>query len=368
MKMTRRDFLFSAVLAGGALTLPGCPFQTGETEYDRVVHKIWRHTAGKPKSQSDLMRSLVRYATLAPSSHNTQCWKFRLGERSVTIIPDLERRCPAVDPDNHHVFVSLGCAAENLIQAALAMGYIGRVTFIGGASDAVEIGLEPTKKVSSAMFGAITTRQSTRAEFDGKPLSNAELRLLEKAGTGNRVQVLLLTEKHIMEKVLEYVIQGNSAQMRDPAFVTELKAWIRFNDVEAVRTGDGLFSRCSGNPTVPHWLGSRLFSMFFTEKAENEKYERHIRSSAGIAVFVSEASDKSSWVEAGRAFERFALQAAAMGVRTAFVNQPVEVSALRPHFARFLGISNGRPDLIVRFGRGPVMPQSLRRPVESVLV
>jgi hypothetical protein len=27
------------------------------------------------------------------------------------ILPDLSRRCPAVDPDDHHLFVSLGCAA-----------------------------------------------------------------------------------------------------------------------------------------------------------------------------------------------------------------------------------------------------------------
>jgi hypothetical protein len=27
-----------------------------------------------------------------------------------------------------------------------------------------------------------------------------------------------------------------------------------------------------------------------------------------------------------------------------------------------------RPDLVVRFGRGPLLPRSLRRPVEAVLV
>lgn len=37
-----------------------------------------------------------------------------------------------------------------------------------------------------------------------------------------------------------------------------LKTWIRFSDAEAVRTGDGLFSRCSGNPALPRWLGSPL--------------------------------------------------------------------------------------------------------------
>jgi hypothetical protein len=179
---------------------------------------------------------------------------------------------------------------------------------------------------------------------------------------------MLLTEKPAMEKVLEYVVQGNTAQMNDPAFVTELKAWIRFNDAEAVRTGDGLFTRSSGNPSVPRWLASPLFPAFFRADSENDKYAKHIRSSSGIAVFVSDANDKAHWIEAGRCYERFALQAAALGIRNAFLNQPVEVSMLRPQFASFLGLGERRPDLVVRFGRGPEMPRSLRRPLQSVLL
>ena len=95
---------------------------------------------------------------------------------------------------------------------------------------------------------------------------------------------------------------------------------------------------------------------------------QHVRSSAGIAVFVSEREDKNHWIEVGRAFQRFALQATTMDVRTAHINQPVEVASLRPQFAKSIGISTGRPDLVIRFGRGPEMPRSLRRPIEAVLL
>ena len=311
--------------------------------------------------------SLVRYATLAPSSHNTQCWKFALQERRISIVPDFSRRCPAVDPDHHHLFVSLGCAAENLIHAARAHALMGEATFEVAPTEAVHIALEPTKALASRLFAVIPQRQCTRREFDGQPLSNEDLKLLERAGTGNGVQ-LLLTDKAAMEKALEYVVQGNTAQMNDPAFTAELKAWLRFGDAEAVRTGDGLFSRSTGNPSVPRWLGSPLFSALFTTKGENDKYAKHIRSFAGIAVFVSDADNKAHWVEAGRCYERFALQATALGIRNAFLNQPVEVASVRPQFATHLGVGNRRPDLVVRFGRGPEMPRSLRRPVEAVIV
>lgn len=212
-------------------------------------------------------------------------------------------------------------------------------------------------------------RQSSRTEFDAQPVSGADLRVLERAGTGPGVQVILLSERAAMEKVLEHVVAANSAQMRDPAFVAELKRWIRFGAGEAVRSGDGLYSITSGNPSVPRWLGSALFGVLFTPASENAKYAKQIRSSAGIAVFISQpkGDPRATWVEVGRAYERFALQATAMGIRNAFVNQPVEVAGLRPGFADSLGVGDHRPDLVVRFGRGPEMPRSLRRPLESVL-
>ncbi|MDP2196202.1 MAG: Tat pathway signal protein [Rhodocyclaceae bacterium] len=336
--------------------------------YEAAVQDTWRHSKGEAGEKSALLRELVRYATLAPSSHNTQCWKFRIEEAAVSILPDLARRCPAVDPDDHHLFVSLGCAAENLIQAALAHGLMGHAGFDATGGNALRVSLERTRAVASNLFQAIPERQTTRGEYDGKPLSRQELELLEKAGSGNGVRLIFLTERAAMENVLEYVVQGNTTQMNDRAFVEELKTWIRFSGDEAVRTGDGLYSASSGNPSLPPWLGNLLFDFFFTPKNENDKYAKHVRSSAGIAVFVADQASPVRWLEVGRSYERFALQSAALGIRNAFLNQPVEVPALRPQFASFLGIGERRPDLVVRFGRGPKLPASLRRPLQAVLV
>jgi hypothetical protein len=370
--LTRKQFIRSGVaLAGAPLVLQGCSSLSGEDGYDAAVRRIWRPAQVATGDGQAIRSELVRYATLAPSSHNTQCWKFRVEQDAIAIVPDLSRRTPSVDPDDHHLYVSLGCAAENLVQAALAHGLKAQPRFDTAGGGEIGVALEATRPVSSPLFQAIPVRQSTRAEFDGKPVSSAELRLLEQAGTGKGVQLILLSDRAAMEKVLEHVVEANSAQMNDPAFVAELKEWIRFGSDEAVRSGDGLYSITTGNPSLPRWLGSALFTMLLTPKSENDKYARQIRSSAGIAVFVSQADAKESqpanWVEVGRAYERFALQATALGIRNAFLNQPVEVATLRPRFASFLGVGSRRPDLVVRFGRGPGMPRSLRRPLEAVL-
>ncbi|MBR9977792.1 MAG: Tat pathway signal protein [Bacteroidetes bacterium] len=336
-------------------------------KYQKEAKRIWCHTERAVSEEAAILKEIVRYATLAASGHNTQCWRFRIENGSIRILPDPSRRTPVVDPDDHHLYASLGCATENLVQAAKSFGFSAHSEF-DSATDAITVTLERSAAVESPLFKAILSRQCTRSDFDGKPLSNEELRLLEVAGTGNGVRILLLTGREAMEKVLEYVVEGNTMQMNNPAFVRELESWIRFSDREAIHKGDGLAARVTGSPPTPRWLGRILFRAFFRPGPENDKYARHIRSSAGIAVFVSAANDKAHWAEAGRCYERFALQATVLGVRNAFVNQPVEETGLRPDFAHAMALGEGRPDLVVRFGRGKEMAKSLRRPVEAVLI
>jgi hypothetical protein len=109
-----------------------------------------------------------------------------------------------------------------------------------------------------------------------------------------------------------------------------MRKWIRFNTREAARTRDGLYGPLLGIPRVPRRLGELLMPL-------------------------------------APSAERLALEATALGLQTAFINQPVEVAGVRREFATFLGIGSRRPDLVLRIGRGPATPRSLRRPVEQVV-
>jgi hypothetical protein len=84
-------------------------------------------------------------------------------------------------------------------------------------------------------------------------------------------------------------------------------------------------------------------------------------------AIVADANNKAGWISADRAYQRCALQATALGIRQALLNQPTEVASLRPQIASYLGIGNRRLNLIVRFGRGAALPSSLRRPIEAVI-
>jgi nitroreductase len=363
--MNKRQVLIGAgalVLAGGAASYSELHRMGSMEDYNASVAATRAALAARPE-----MRDFVRYATLAPNGHNTQPWRFQVSERQISILPDFARRTPVVDPDDHHIFVSLGAAAENLALACAVRRRPGQTSFKAADDGSIEFAFGESIAPEPALFDAIARRQSTRADYDGRAVAAADLTILAKAAETPGVDLLLITERPQIDRVRDLVLAGNTAQLADPAFVRELKSWIRFSPRDAMTRGDGLFAAASGNPPLPDWIGPSLFALVLKPNTDNDKYARQIRSSAGLAVFVSERDDKEHWVRAGRACQRFALQATALGLKHAFINQPVEVASLRPDLAALVGLPLRRPDIVMRFGYGTALPFSARRSVDAVL-
>ncbi|BAM90236.1 conserved exported hypothetical protein [Bradyrhizobium oligotrophicum S58] len=357
--MNRRQVLIGggSALAAAALGAGTWRAATGTMrEYDEYSSRL-----RAPLSPE--IADVIRYATLAANGHNTQPWRFRVTGDAIEIRPDPARRTPVVDPDDHHLFVSLGCAATNLAIAAAASGRPGEVAIDG---QTVRYGFTNAKPHDDPLLAAIVRRQSTRADYDGRAVPPGDLAALQAAAAMQGVDLALITDRTVIANIRDLVVAGNDAQMRDVAFMRELKSWLRFNPRSAMATGDGLFAAASGNPSLPSALGGIAFDHLFNAAAENDKYARQIGSSAGLAVFAAEQADPAHWIRVGQACQRFALEATRLGLKLAFINQPVEVAALRPELARVIGTSR-RPDIVLRFGYGPTLPYAPRRPVREVL-
>lgn len=353
-------------LAAGGLGVAGALALSADRDYHRLLDDQTRPLDDDPGAPE-----LVRYATLAANSHNAQAWIFRADARGIDIRPDLSRRTPVVDPDDHHLYASLGCAAENLSIAARARGRSTDVQFVDGEQDSylrVAFGAVPVPHREMAHFHAIPRRQCTRATYDGAAIGNAVLTRLEAAARIERVEPVFVLDADGRDRVLDLLVTANGAQLDDPAFVRELTSWLRFNGREAAASRDGLFSAASGNPQLPSWLGPLAFDLLLSRDGENARLAAQVRSSSGLVAFISPTNDRAGWSAAGRAYQRFALQATAEGLKHAFVNQAVEVAAVRQELRSLLGVGDRRPSLLVRFGFGPPMPRSLRRSVRDVLV
>lgn len=364
--LNRRDFLklltaAGLTAAGGYLLFEYAPW----LNYDEQASQI-RKALEKNSTMSSQMQELVRYATLAASGHNTQPWKFAVKENAIEIHPDYTRRLPVVDPNDRELWISLGCALENLLVAARATGYAPEVTY-PDAAHFILVRLPADAPQNGSLFDAIPLRQNTRSEYDGQAIKSDDLDQVQALPLEPGVLLRFVTDQTDLETVLEYVNQGNLSQYADKAFLDELIYWLRFNKKEALASLNGLYARCSGNPEVPRWIG-QMFVAGIKPQQQADTDAQKLRSSAGAVVVASESDDKTAWVRTGQVYERLALKLTSLNIKSAFLNQPIEVAEVRGQFQSAIGLKNTLPQLLIRFGYAEPMPRSLRRPVEQVLV
>lgn len=71
----------------------------------------------------ETLRGAIALATRAPSVHNTQPWRWVVGEESVHLYADWSRQLPATDPDGRDLLISCGAALHHLRVALAALGW-----------------------------------------------------------------------------------------------------------------------------------------------------------------------------------------------------------------------------------------------------
>ena len=319
-----------------------------------------------------MTRKLIHYATLAPSGHNTQPWMFSADSGTVRIYPDLSRRLPVVDPDDHALYISLGCALENFVIAAAHHGFAAAVDHFpeDEPEECLRVRLTPSGGPhDEGLFRAIPERQSNRRTYDGKSIPDDDIGRLLAANPHDSVTVLAFrTKQPDVEPIIEFVKEGNLAQFNDAAFVRELISWIRFSRREVRECHDGLTAAALGFPSIPRWLGTFIMSRLVKPIREARKQEQGIRSSPLLLLFIARRNDKRHWVDIGRSFERVALTAASLGIAHAHVNMPCEVEPIRRKLASHLDLPAAeQPLLLIRFGFAKRLPRTPRRAVEEVM-
>jgi nitroreductase len=316
--------------------------------------------------------NLTKYAIKAPSSHNSQPWKFKLEENSITIFPDYERILPVADPDNHELFISLGCALENLIIAA---GYFGYHTDI-------EMKMEDPFKESirlefssgnnqnyDQLFKNIEIRQSTRSKYNKALIPPADIEKLNEAGNQDQVLFLLLTATVDIEPIIEITKRATVLQLIKKEFINELFKWIRFNRRTAKKTGDGLYSGTTGSPSVPKWLGKLILKLTLDPRREARKNVNLMKNSSGILIFIAKENTKEAWINLGRSFQRVALTATSLNIKHSYINSACEMIAARRELFEALKLNpEEQPLLIIRIGYSAKRPYSFRRPLKDVLI
>ena len=132
------------------------------------------------------LRFLLRYAILAPSVKNTQPWRFAIEENRVRIFADPDRVLHVTDPNRRELYISLGCALENLLVAAEHFGFRHEV-FYFPEGEAPAGGERDTHARSAARrsraLGSARRRSPRHDKDDGVPATK-DADAVRRSGSG----------------------------------------------------------------------------------------------------------------------------------------------------------------------------------------
>ncbi|MFL6212281.1 MAG: Acg family FMN-binding oxidoreductase [Blastocatellia bacterium] len=300
-------------------------------KYDFQINawQITEHNFPSGRDEAQRLAFLLRYAVLAPSSHNTQPWKFAIGRDEIVLFVNKDRWLRVADADQRELYTSLGCALENLLIAAEHFGYGHHVTYFPESSNlqlvaAVEFitGGSPVSFRPPELFEAIGVRHTNHKRYESRQIPAADLDRLKAAVVEPDLTLDLTGDREIRRQIDRLVNRADAAQFADLAFRDELDYWI----------GEGAF----GTPWLLAKL-SQLASAYLDLGGFAAKSDEDVLMNAPtFGLICSEENDRGSQVRAGQAFERIYLTATALGIRLQPISQLVAVPQAREQLIALL--------------------------------
>jgi nitroreductase len=314
----------------------------------------------RSRGAAERLRFLLRYAILAPSTRNTQPWIFRIRGDTIEIRIDLARAQPIADADRREMFISAGCALENLQIAARQFGYNTQTAVVPDTGDALlaaRLTLTPdgrkTTIAEDAMFDAITARNTNHGVYDGRAVTQVELEALALAAVDAGMSLDWIYDGERHARIEQLVMRADALLLSRSDYRHEL----------GERIGTGAF----GTPWLLATLGRFAVSYLQPVKSFAQADQKAIVSSFAIGVISGTENTRAEQVRTGQALERVYLKATELGLAMQPVSQLMQLAEMRDAVAALL------PQ-----GRVPLQPLRLghaksddkhtpRRPLEDVL-
>ncbi|MCC7374388.1 MAG: hypothetical protein IT581_07015 [Verrucomicrobiales bacterium] len=319
---------------------------------------------------SDRLEFLLGYAVLAPSPHNTQPWLFRINFSDIEIFADPRRALPMADPHRREQIIACGCALYNL---RLAAQYFGQGYSVDPFPDPQQPNLlarftlrGPTETASEdiVLFQAITARRTNREAFRQEPIAEDILTELTEASAPEGAWLAIVTDDDSKKALAELVAKADRTQWSNPDFRKELAAWMR---TDAEHQADGIPTREMGFRDWMSFAGPTLIRTF--NRGDNRAaHDADIAThSPALAVLGTYDDDPGAWLRAGQALEAVLLHAQSDDLSVSYLNQPIEVTELRPAVGKIVD-RDDFPQIVLRLGYGPPVGPTPRRNVHSRLL
>lgn len=205
----------------------------------------------------------------------------------------------------------------------------------------------------------LQVRRTNRHPYSGRRLPAEVRRLLEATARLEGCQLQWLDDEARVNWLHLATGDANRADDHSAARTEERARWIG-----GTRVGDGVPSTALGpRPDVPDWPIRDLAATPADAARPSAGFESHPQ----LAILATRRDGPAEWLRAGQAMQRVLLEATASGLSTSLLNQAIEHATLRWLLHDPLAAWT-RPQSIIRFGYGPPVPATPRRPLQDVLL
>ncbi len=307
------------------------------------------------------LKFLLNYGVLAPSLHNTQPWKFTVHNGEIRILADRTRHLTVADPDARELYISIGCAIENLLTAAAYFGLNSHVTYFPDPHDEIWVATLSFKDIGGTssladqeLFHAIALRHTNRQTYANKALNERDVQQLRACLHDSGLKLQLNDDPEIKQQVDSLVISADITQFADPDYRDELNRWIT----------QGEFGY--------RWLIARVGQLATTYLSSHHKTVKPdadiVLNAPMLALLSTDSDNRLAQVQCGQTFERMALIATTLNIGIQPLSQIIQVAQLRGELSKLFDSAAAYPQMAFRLGYTDVAQDAAsRRPVETAL-
>lgn len=308
--------------------------------------------------------SAITMANRAPSVHNTQPWRWRVGAEAIHLVADPARRLPATDLDGRDLLLSCGAALHHLRVALAALGWRAVVRYFPDPVVPTHLAtVATTRHIPSredvALAGAISRRRTDRRRFSARPVPEGHLDLMGALAARTGTLLVPVTGRRTRRLLTRAMDRAACLQPDDLAYDDELTAWTGRGPVAQ----DGVPT--ASIPPAPGTHGDTTMRTFPTGTLTDTATGRDEPDGGQLLVLATATDDRLSVLRAGEAVSVVLLSATGVGLATCPLSQALEVPDTRALIRDQVLDGAARPHLIVRTGWAPTTapppPQSPRR-------
>ncbi|GAB1516936.1 Acg family FMN-binding oxidoreductase [Actinophytocola sp. KF-1] len=312
------------------------------------------------------LRDALRLANHAPSVHNTQPWRWLIGNGAVHLMADWSRHVPATDPDGRDLLVSCGAALHHLRVALAERGWHTTVHRLprGDLDTLAAIEMAPAEPAEEdlALARAIPERHTDRRGFTSWPVPSGHLDLMVRYAAEAGGVLVPVTDPDHRRVVTTAIAAAAWWQETDPSYQEELARW----SGRRPASDDGVLAASA--PATGPMRGDTPMRRFSAGNLADP--DTGPGGDGGeLLVLATQDDDDVARLRAGEAASAALLAATSLGLATCPLSQPLEVRNTRVRIRDEVLRGTAHPQLVLRVGWVPTsagpLPRSKRRPVDE---